>query len=784
MDLNNPYNQGAVFLAYDPYWRDYPTHIIEVEVVGLYSGMQADNTAIYIPNSLLPGDLGRFSGMSFVLTGSEHEQTFLAEYSDSLNDIGMRVTFLSTGADTFWASVLPLRQSAIINVAIFAILLILALTLAVFTYMRGRRRDFAILRALGTPKPVVVRGCIFALFIIGFLSIAAGGTVSWNYALEQAQETLTSVQVPEGILSSSSLPIWMLGLMCVSVMLIMLVITAIGAVITAKHPVLVLLQRPAPKTRKKHKYKKTKIKTNEKSVSEPLVISEISFLGLGESLKGTGKSFNELKSFVFRHILRSGFKSILTIGIAAIFVVALGWMNWTIERNTVEIEHIYNTTSVQAEFIDSNMNRQTREMLYVSEDAIYLGNFTQNVISEYMVRAIQRSGFVMDYYLEKEQEWRTFSAIAVPHEWRGHVPPDIPSHLAMFIPTAEGIRTWSSTRNFTDVHLIDLTMIGINNAERYFSAFGENIIIEYADGIDESLFQQWHNVRIIPRGQQSLPFPAVLPRAMMEKLGLELGDEVAIIEVVFEEIGILVPFSTDGRVNAESIAIIAGIYWDSENPEGTGNSVDDPVLISLGVMQSRDQRLHHLGGYPFFRDYPHSDFFSRAVFDLCPSANRELNNLRVEMNNYIARQVNVRTAIRFNIYDDELRQVVDPLERSLQLMSVLYPITIAVSVLVAVGLTILTSFQNAKSAAVMRVLGSKKSQTRAVLCAEQMILSVFGLIVGLITLSAVKLEISALVDFSALMCAGLYVLGAFVGSLTGAVLITNKTPLELLQVRE
>jgi predicted lysophospholipase L1 biosynthesis ABC-type transport system permease subunit len=117
-------------------------------------------------------------------------------------------------------------------------------------------------------------------------------------------------------------------------------------------------------------------------------------------------------------------------------------------------------------------------------------------------------------------------------------------------------------------------------------------------------------------------------------------------------------------------------------------------------------------------------------------------------------------------------------------MSVLYPVTIAVSVLVAAGLAVLIMFQNAKSAAVMRVLGSKKAQTRTALCAEQIVLSITGLTVGLIILAIIVRDINAATNHSALFCVVLYIAGTLAGSLFGAILVTNKTPLELLQVRE
>jgi ABC-type antimicrobial peptide transport system permease subunit len=117
-------------------------------------------------------------------------------------------------------------------------------------------------------------------------------------------------------------------------------------------------------------------------------------------------------------------------------------------------------------------------------------------------------------------------------------------------------------------------------------------------------------------------------------------------------------------------------------------------------------------------------------------------------------------------------------------MRILYPITVAMATLIATGAAVLLMFQNAKEAAVMRMLGQTKRGTRIMLNAEQVILCLVGLLLGLVGLAVMRRDFFAILSWQSLMCAGLYLLGSLIGSITGAVLITNKPPLELLQVRE
>ncbi len=78
------------------------------------------------------------------------------------------------------------------------------------------------------------------------------------------------------------------------------------------------------------------------------------------------------------------------------------------------------------------------------------------------------------------------------------------------------------------------------------------------------------------------------------------------------------------------------------------------------------------------------------------------------------------TSLNFVLWDDQLRQVLQPLEKNLSLLNVLFPVTIAVSVLISATLTVLLLLQRAKEAAVMRALSATKTRVCFGICAEQL----------------------------------------------------------------
>jgi ABC-type antimicrobial peptide transport system permease subunit len=133
------------------------------------------------------------------------------------------------------------------------------------------------------------------------------------------------------------------------------------------------------------------------------------------------------------------------------------------------------------------------------------------------------------------------------------------------------------------------------------------------------------------------------------------------------------------------------------------------------------------------------------------------------------------------VWDEELRIVIAQLDKNLSLLKVLYPVVLAVSVLIGAGLCFLLLLQATKEAAILRVLGTTKTAVRLALISEPLCLSIIGVIIGLgiARLLGMTSHLAPL-----LTGAGLYLAGVLAGSVGGALSVTNKKPIELLQVKE
>jgi hypothetical protein len=231
-------------------WTSYPTYQDTFKIVGLYSGTRSIGYYAYIPTSCLrPGFTSSTQyqfrdeeDYSFVLDSSRHETQFIQEYKDPLQALGINLTFLANNGVNYWASVDPIRLSLSADLLVFGLLMVVALILAVFLYVMARKRDYAILRALGVPAKQSNGQMIWPLFLLGGLGIILGGLSSWNYAIGQAKASLSALPLPAGVSPSADLSPSILAGLCAAIFLLLALFSWLGVFFLARKPVFEILQ--------------------------------------------------------------------------------------------------------------------------------------------------------------------------------------------------------------------------------------------------------------------------------------------------------------------------------------------------------------------------------------------------------------------------------------------------------------------------------------------------------------------------------------------------------------
>ena len=259
-------------------------------------------------------------------------------------------------------------------------------------------------------------------------------------------------------------------------------------------------------------------------------------------------------------------------------------------------------------------------------------------------------------------------------------------------------------------------------------------------------------------------------RALLEEENLNLGDTAALTESFGHGM------STETFVTAQIIGVFDGGLSRAVNRFGDHRNI---IVMPLAALQ------YHLYGHWFFETWETYGLTYMTVhINIDTARNRQLASLPplVEsalMLNSLGEWIG-EIPLELIMNDDELRNVIEPMEQNLALLRVLYPIAIGVAIVLSVGLSLLIMLQNAKNVAVMRVLGKPRIKAQFALCIEQIMVCIAGTVLGLVALLVVGVTFGV----EPLGLAALYLAGATVGSAAGAFVISAKTPLELLQVRE
>ena len=180
--------------------------------------------------------------------------------------------------------------------------------------------------------------------------------------------------------------------------------------------------------------------------------------------------------------------------------------------------------------------------------------------------------------------------------------------------------------------------------------------------------------------------------------------------------------------------------------------------------------------------------YCKVHVTLTPSLNRELERFTEIVNTAAASQGTALTALRAVIWDGELRQAVSPLERALELMRMLYPVVLALSLLSAAGVAVLFVMLLAKEAAILRVQGTAKIQTILILSLQQVFTCFSGLTIGLtgilLYIGGTRPDLLPGIAPGTAVCAAAYLAAGVLGAIASSAAVTGKNPLEMLQVKE
>ena len=710
----------------------YGTATETFEIVGTYnfvhpalegSWFTGHRNRIWIPESAVPDDFNAFahllnaSSIYFALTSPKVTEEFLADTRDGLAAMALQVNMQDNGWEDFQTAIKPMLQSSLYNLIIFGLILLTALCLVAFFYLRARKRDVAIARALGVPAGVCVRQGALPLALIGLAGTAGGTVLGWQYALNRGAKTLASLSAYGEVAAEFALPRYWLAAIFGGILLLFFVLALGGMAYVSRKPTLELLQG------------NVQVKQKEETAAQmaaldaaPKVAGAGNVIGCrtgtfpaapGMPAKRALGVAHTLR-FVGCYIRRSKVKSALVLLLAALFTIGLAAIRLSILQSSARVDELFNTISVEMSLMRKNTSDYVMGGGFVAQKAV------DNILS---------SGFAESAYLEGQ------CAVMSMQVTEESDSPDAPG-----------------TNSSWNLNGAAALMVSFSDLEKFQSVgSGSNVEISYFDGWDAGMFtKDWSG---------SGALPVLMPAPMYESMHIPPNGNVA-LDILWE----------DAHVFHVRVLKVAGTYTGALTINGDG-SERLYLLTPAGVMENVMQ--NHIA-------------YSTARFTLDSSWNRELDTVYTAVEEILEAPGAGLIPLRPMIWDEELTQAVEPLEDSIRLMEMLYPVALALSLLAALGVSALLILTEAREAAIMRVLGTTKLRSRIILVLQIIFVVLAGLMIGLAASFAWagSMGLAWATAGLSLLCAAAYLLCAAVGSAAGAVIVTNRPPLELLQVKE
>lgn len=288
----------------------------------------------------------------------------------------------------------------------------------------------------------------------------------------------------------------------------------------------------------------------------------------------------------------------------------------------------------------------------------------------------------------------------------------------------------------------DVTVLAVYDWEGFLEETGAEASFSFAMRMDGERFVEEN------QDKNAETFGIILPESMLKE-GWEFGTQLSIAS----------------NLTAEGNKYrIVGTYTGS-----LGNGLQKNTVLVSGEAMEYIKSV-----------YGQDDMLLTARVTFDSAKNRELLEQAESLEQIAAEDKKSLLPLRLVIWDQELREVLEPMERTLALFRVLFPAAAAVFAVTGFGLQLLLILQRSREAAIMRALGTSVSEVRLLIVSEQLINCIAGFLAGLLLAGILGWQMTA----GTLIGLLAYLAGSAAGMAAGGINVTNRRPLELLQVKE
>ncbi len=583
------------------------------------------------------------------------------------------------------------KTMSLIKIAILSAAVFVAVWFTVLLYILGRKRDYAIMRLLGTTKKASRNTLLLPFSVITSSAVIIGTLFAWIYTLNNAEVEFNISQMAE-YQATTSVPVWLIISCIIVVLLLALGIAYMILGFIGRRSPLALMQDSSQKRRKKRK--------DAEPVAEPETIT----LGQWVSLPrvqhdGKKRTLRFIFRFVFRNIKRAKSKAIMYILVSALLLNAAGQLNILLDT-----------------YIDTFTSTKV-----VSK---YAGSLNLNYVLQ-----LQESGYVKDVFYRAKRS--------------------------------------------IDINMVQTSVHVTNNISRLL---GKTPNITWLDGYDESVMNTHDNV-------------IILDKLLMEKYGYNLGDTVYITNggqfkdklknSIFnyhntngyalsddEVTELLYDDVVDWYMNRAGEFIIVGCIDTGPMPEFTEET----------PLTEEDAKFAYMPGTMDFN----TAYGKLVIMEMTEAT--LLDNWQADEYREYGRML-ADANLTFEVAFIMDTAVVDYLEGVILLLQLVAPIAIIAMLIIGAFMTCLIIIQTSKDIAIMRVLGTSKRRTRAIIVTERIILYLVSVVLSVIVMLSMR-GVSEHTLYNMTLVIVLYFAAVVISSAAAAVAVTRKKVLELLQTKE
>ncbi len=748
----------------------------EFEIVGIY--IDTDGIAqqlskpnwsysintVFVPKSLLPlGDSEltkhKFSPseVSFMVDNAWDIPSFLKIINNgtpTLKKMGLKIIFNDGG----WPDIVDKYKMSIklslIAIIALSVAVIASTVLIVYLFIGRKKKEYAILRALGTSRKESVKALILPFMILSITAILTGSCIAWIYTTNTISKSSTFSQIKDHTVDNS-IPI-NVAVLCILGEIFLVLIIALYRIwrISTIPPLMLLQDNQSKKVPNKKRVQSGKSMQSKKPVQREKPMQSGTPVQSGKTVQSE-KPLQSGKTVQSENPVQSG----KVIKVNNDDAVANAPIDYTI------LTKILNTTKVKetdAKLKTSN-NRHFRFVLR------YIAKHIRRTVGK-SILSILLITLLFGAVGQFDAMRQSYITLCKSTEIKAKFINGFSfSNITRLMDTGYVTNPYYEYKKDADFNYSKTDWVVTNNIAAYTD---KNINITYGDGYDEACMKKYGEVCVISDN-------------LLKANGLKLGDKVHVtITQTLKDL-------QQDYINK----------YKSEHPDTA--LTDDKILEQINDELQKEllrQGLNYtiVGTFTTQSDKYENTVFSPGTLDAAQifgegaapdlAEFKIIDNLRI---NEFRRSVEEMFGINTKEHSSSSLSFImdtskiDNLLKTLSLFEKLLPVVLAVAVLIEGLVCGLIILHTSKEVAILRVLGTTRRKTCVILILEQIIYCIFGLILGALGLLLYNgpSAISEILE-ELYLVAVMFFAGCFTGSLISGIITSNRKVLDLLQSKE